>query len=90
MANPVIVALPKNTWVKVANGVTTGMIWLRSLAANYIVMHQLDNPSSAPSDLTQAVRVFLSGCNSLAISATVNKDVYLYSIDVDAEVRADL
>ena len=85
MANPVIVSLPANTWVKVATGVTAGMLWLRSMAARHIVMYQCDTTNPAPTDLSEAVRVFLDGDNSLAISASDSKDIYLQSIDADGE-----
>lgn len=90
MADPVVVSLTKDTWVKVATGVSNGMLWLITMESKYIVMTHRDTSGAAPANLNDAARVFLNGCNSLAISSTSAKDYYLYSIGVDAKVRVDL
>ena len=73
MAEPAIHALPENTWVKVATGVTQGMVWVLKTNAVYVHTYRLTgNP--APTDLTDSAPLPYPG---LPISSEEAIDVYL-------------
>ncbi len=90
MADPVIVSLPKDTWIEVANAVKIGSLWNRSLKAHHIVMTSRDTGGGGPINNDDAVRVFNNGNNFLPISSSIDIDVYLQSLDDDGEIVAVL
>jgi len=87
MANPLIVAIPKDTWVKVATGVLTGTIYLKKTSpAQYFQTYRMTtNP--APTDLADAIAVRGEELN-IANSALI--DVYIYAAGAAGSVRVDL
>ena len=89
MADPVVIELPKETWVKVTEAaVKTGIIWEMSTIARILMTTR--DADVLPTDLLDAVHVFVGDCNFLPISADTEKYVYLYAVNYDGKVRADL
>jgi hypothetical protein len=88
MADPVVTTLTKDTWVKVATGVTTGLIHKMSKGINILQTYR-DTTNPAPTDLTDAIRAF-GDSHTEQISAGSPIDVYLYAQNQDGKVRIDL
>ena len=77
MAAPAIVALPANTWAKVATNVTGGIIIVQSPATlSYIQKTYVATGSAAPTNMTAAVPV-RSYETTINVAAAI--DVYYYS-----------
>ena len=87
MADPAVVALPKDVWVLVAEDVTTGYIYLLSKDPNVYLQTYRDTGNDAPDDDADAVPVPAKG---IAISSTTNIDVYIKSKRVAGSVRVDI
>ena len=86
MADPVLVTCTKDTWVKVATNVTTGLVWKTNENPNYLQTYVMTgNP--APSDLSKAVPI---DTWPIPISATAGIDVYIYAQGAAGEIRIDL
>lgn len=88
-ADPAIIACPADTWVKVADAVTTGVIHRRSVRPNIYkqTIRVAGNP--APTDDSDAVEAF-DETGELAISSDTAIDVYIKAVRYAGEVRADL
>lgn len=86
MADPLVVACPKDVWTKVATGVTTGVVHILSLKPdNYLQTYRVTtNP--APTDLVDAVPFD----TPLQISAAAAIDVYVQCLGNAGSVRVDL
>ena len=89
MANPDVITLTEDTWVKVATNVTTGGIWEMSSIAR-ILMTQRDTGDAAPTDNSDAVHIFVGDCNYIPISSDAGKDIYLKAVNNPGKVRVDL
>jgi hypothetical protein len=86
MADPVIVACPKDAWTKVATNVTNGQVHKLDVKAFYLRQY-VDTGGSAPTDLTKAIRF---DNESLPLSFSGGADVYLYCKRFAGSVRVDL
>jgi hypothetical protein len=87
-ADPVLTAVAKDGWVKVATNVTTGQIHFRSTAPNSCWQTYRDTGGAAPTLLSEGVRVQLGG--SYTISAAAGIDVYIWCDGENGQVRVDL
>ena len=95
MANdPVLVTLPKSTWVNVTAsigaGVTSGTIYLRDRSAQYVQTIRVvsdANPDPNEGDLDEAVRVY---SEIAEISATEAIHVWMRCDDQAGLVRVDI
>lgn len=86
-ANPVTITCTADTWVLVADGVTTGSIYLLDRSpAKYLQTIRVDG-DAAPTDLSDAAEV--TG-KSVAISSDDAIDVYIYAVGAAGKVRVDL
>jgi len=86
MANPVFVDItPKETWVKVADNVTTGQVWVISGNVEYLQTYR-DAGDPAPTLRSDGVDL-----EEVAwISATAGIDVYVMALGDVGRVRVDL
>jgi len=89
MANPVFpVAVPNGVWTKVATNVLNGQVWRKNSTPKYFMTYR-DTGEVAPVNVAEGVAVFVDEI-SMAISSTVEIDVYLFARGEDGEVRVDL
>jgi len=87
MANPVLVALPLNTWTKVATNVTNGMIYVKQYQPTDYVYTNVTTGGAAPTD--ESVSVILRSW-TLAISSTSSIDVYMKCVSQVGAVVVNL
>lgn len=90
MAEPVIIDCPADTWVLVAEDVTTGQIWkMLNVNRGYLQTYRTaDNP--APTNDDDAVPAFPNNTINLPISATALIDVYIKAVGSAGKVRVDI
>lgn len=86
MADPVITAIPVDTWVKVATGVTTGMVHILKTDPDRYVWTYRDTLGAAPTDDSESVPFN----PALQISASAAIDVYVKTKGEAGSVRVDL
>ena len=86
MANPIVVTCTKNTWVKVATNVTSGLVHILDFTPNLYLQTYRITGDPAPTLLTDAVPLE----NKDEISATSGIDVYIMAVTDDGKVRVDL
>ena len=86
MANPVFVDItPEETWVKVADNVTSGQVWVIIGNVEYLQTYR-DAGLAAPTQRSDGVDL-----QEVAwISATAGIDVYVMAIGDVGRVRVDL
>lgn len=95
MANPAIVAIPKDAWLKVAAAVFTGFIRKMSNdpGTYYFTTRIADGLEPAVTNPAlptfEGVPVFLEGRNA-EIAATESTDVWMFCTDADGKVRVDV
>lgn len=90
MANPVNVAVPKNTWTLVAANVTDGVIDIKKYRYNDFYKTYVITGDPAPAgdqNIDTAMNVL---GEEIIISAQSAIDVYLYSKDRDGEAVVSL
>jgi len=89
MPNPVFANCPKDVWTKVATNVATGIIHQVDLTPyEYLQTYRLTG-EAAPTLKTDGVPAFENNRREV-IFATVNIDVYLFSITDAGKVRVDI
>lgn len=89
MADPVIVACPKDVWTKVATNQTTGMIHILKTDSNSYAWTYRDTGEAAPAlPTTKPEAVPFNP--ALQISASAGIDVYVMPSGEDGSVRVDL
>ena len=89
MSNPSVQSITKNTWVKVATNVFSGIIHkLSESPSRYIQTYRLTG-AAAPTTLAEGVRAFLND-NPEIIKSDVGIDVYIYCFGENGSVRVDL
>jgi hypothetical protein len=88
MSNPVDVPLAANTWVLVAENVTTGNIYKTKNVRSYIFTTR-ETGDPAPTDNTKSARAF-RGADRCEISSLTAIDVYFKSMTVDGQVMVIL
>ena len=86
MASPVVIACPKDTWTKVATGVTTGVVHILKIDPDKYHQTYRDTTGAAPTDLSDAVPFD----TPLQMSAAAAIDVYIRPSGADGSVRVDL
>ena len=87
--NPVIVALPADTWTKVATDKTVGTIYKRSLSPHLYKQTIRKTGDPAPTDDSDAALIF-GTCLESIISSDAGIDVYIKPVGHAGEVRVDL
>lgn len=87
--DPAIVTCTLDTWVKVADAVTSGIIHKVSNAPTIYKQTYRVAANPAPTDDTDAVAAFVDGA-PLAISADATIDVYIKAKGSAGSVRVDL
>lgn len=88
MPNPVVHAIPVDTWVAVAETVQQGFVWvLLDPSTRYVQTYRLAG-DPAPMDMTDAAP-FPAGEPGLPVRALVDIDVYVRCINTAGSVRAD-
>lgn len=85
MANPNVVVCAKNTIVKVATSVKTGVVHVLDDVASYSHTYR-DTGHGAPTD----IREFRGFTGTLLIGSVSNIDVYVLALGADGKVRVDL
>ena len=87
---PVIVTCTADTWVKVSpvGGMTSGIIWKRSVSPGVYKQTFRLAGNAAPTDDSDAVLIF-GNCDSVIISESALVDVYIKAVKVAGEVRVD-
>lgn len=87
MANPVVLDVPVNTWVKVATNVTFGMIYplIGGSVKYYFTIR--DTGGAAPSDFSEQKEMDYAGAE---IQSSTAIDVYVTVSNYDGKVRVDL
>lgn len=89
MANPVVVAIPKDGFTKVATNVTTGLIQkLSSAPDTYLQTYRLTGVA-APTLQSEGALAF-ENSHTEVIEATAAIDVYIWATGKAGSVRADL
>lgn len=89
MANPNVINLTKDTWVKVATNVFTGVIHkMLNSPSGYIQTYRLTG-ESAPSDTSEGIICFVNDLPE-EIKSSVGIDVYVYAKKNDGKVRVDV
>lgn len=88
MANPTEITCTADTWVKVADAVQNGTIIVKNTLPSYIITTR-DAGSAAPVSITEGRRAFI-GCVQEVISASTNRDIYIYSPKIDGLVEVTL
>jgi len=91
MATPVFVALPADTWTKIATGILRGQMHLVSTDAN-VVRYTYIQPTGAAApanDPTLGTPVF-EGVTTESLSFSVGTDVYLRPDGEVSRVRVDV
>jgi len=91
MANPQIIACPKDVWTKVASGVTGGQIYARNNLADYFITYRTAGFTPAPpnGDVSEGVLMNKTGVGTI-LSFAAAVDVYVACTREAGEVRADL
>jgi hypothetical protein len=83
------IACAADTWVKVASGVTSTVIWMLNVRPSLYKQTYVDAGGAAPTDDSNAVVAFGS-CDSQIFSAAASSDVYIKAVKYDGSVRVDL
>lgn len=86
MANPALIVCTKDTWIKVASAVTSGMVRKITKGVSYLHTYRVASDPT-PSNITDAVK-FLG--DSIPISASAAIDVWIYAQGAAGKVRVDL
>lgn len=88
MAAPVIKTCTLTTWVKVAENITACRIRKRNQKSTYYFTYVLAS-GTAPTDLSDAVKILHPGVDYFDFSAGAASDVYLYAAGEAGQVRID-
>ena len=86
MAAPVIVVCTKDTWVKVATGVTSAIIHKKILGPTYFQSYVLTT-DPAPTDLTTGIEMLEQ---SVQFTLSAAADIYIYAANKAGSVRVDI
>lgn len=87
MANPIVIPLTKETWVKVASSVFTGQISILDTSAQQILTTYRVPNDPPPTSIIDGVAM---SRKSIKIISNEPIDVYLYAQIEDSVVRVDL
>lgn len=86
MADPAVIACPKDVWTPVAVGVQTGVVHILKIDPDKYHQTYRDTLGAAPTDMSDAVPFD----TPLQISAAAAIDVYIRPSGADGSVRVDL
>lgn len=86
--NPEFIAIPADSWTKVATAVTTGQIWKAQSTAAYLQTYRLTG-ETAPTDRSEGMKLF-SNSDSEIIDSSDPIDVYVFAIGEAGRIRADV
>jgi len=89
MTAPARVECAADTWVLVAENVTSGQLHRLEKSPNLYLQTYVDTGDAAPTDDNTAVPVFVGG-ESVIISNVSAIDVYIKAVGAAGAVRADL
>ncbi|MHA1286840.1 MAG: hypothetical protein ACTSPB_05490 [Candidatus Thorarchaeota archaeon] len=83
---PSLVLVPSSAWTKVAEGVSSGFIWVKETTTEYL---QTWRPAGGgvPTDRDEGVALDQPG---QAVNARGPIDIYIYAIDKNGEIRVDV
>lgn len=85
MAKPKIKSLTKNTWVKVATNVSSGMVWALTLGPVYLHTYR-PTGQAAPTSRAEGVKLD----ESMQIYSLTGIDVYVMAAEYAGKVRVDV
>lgn len=88
LANPAKIPIPKDTWVKVAENVTSGAIYPLDSGAKYVqTIRDTGDTGPDADDFTEGKEIPWEGA---IISDSQPRDVYVAALKQAGEVRVDL
>lgn len=85
MADPAIIPIPKDTWVKVATNKLSGQFHQMLTAREYVYTYR-DTGGAAPTDQVDAIKMQ----STLKISTSIPIDIYILCKGEDGSIRAAL
>ena len=98
MANPQIIACPKNVWTKVAEGVSTGNISINKWPSyedkiphsriTYLATHRVTGDPPPSNDNYNEGDII--GNEGAIISDTLSIDVYIYCLGEDGSIKISI
>jgi len=86
MANPVLIPVPANTWTKVADNVTEGIISIKQWQPSRYYQTYVDTGDPAPSGDQNYSTSVVTNSPEIVITATAGIDVYMFCYQYDGEV----
>jgi len=92
MADPNFVVCTLNTWVQVAEGITSGKLWIVDTSPdNYLYTYRDQAVGSpAPTDPAEGTPISQRGEDAFVLSFAALSDVYIYAIGAAGRVRVDI
>lgn len=85
MANPALIDTPADQWTKVADSVTSGIVWIKNTSVEYLQTYRV---AADPVPTSRDEGVPLN--DAAVISDLAAIDVYVYAIGGDGRVRVDI
>jgi hypothetical protein len=89
MAAPVVVVCAKNTWEKVATGVTSAVLHRISIAPHLYKMTYVDTEDPSPTDDSLAALMFSDSPNEEEFNSSDLSDIYVKAVGAAGLVRVD-
>jgi hypothetical protein len=89
-SNPAVVACAKNTWVKVATGILSGVIYRLNVMPEVYVQTIRLTGGAAPTDLSDAAQIFVDGAKAAVVNSEASVDVYVMACGAAGSVRVDV
>jgi len=86
MANPVIIDIPIDAWLKVATNVTKGQIHIIETTSQYLHTYRITT-DPAPNGVGDGIRM---SRGAIEIKSDSLIDVYIYCQEKDGKIRVDL
>jgi len=89
-ANPAVITCTKDTWVKVATGILSGIVYRLSTSPERYVQTIRLTGQAAPTTMADAAEVFTNGDKAASVSSDAAVDVYVMACGAAGSVRVDL
>jgi hypothetical protein len=89
MAAPLVVTCTKDTWVKVATGITSATIHRLSVAPNLYRQTFVLTTVAAPTDDSTAALMFSDSPNEEIVESSAAIDYYVKAVGAAGSVRVD-
>lgn len=86
MANPIMVPLPKDTWVKVIENVVSAIIHIRNNSPSQYRHTFRTTGDPAPIDDSDSIPIYE---HAAEVDTETAVDVYIKAVGADGEVRVD-